>query len=151
MPFDIGFFELCVVAIVALLVLGPERLPVAAKTLGRWIGKARKAFSSVKDEINRELQIEELREQIRQQQETVNELIGKKELDDLARETQKQIDETREQFNKEMKLEDPQSGCENPVEFEPLPQAKDEENASSTNTIHPPQSSSAENKEEKPS
>lgn len=104
MPFDIGFLELCLVAIIALLILGPERLPVAARTVGTWIGKAKHAFSSVKDEINRELQIEELRKQIKEQQEQVEQLVnsGQESVDDFARTTQAQIEETREAFQKEM-------------------------------------------------
>jgi sec-independent protein translocase protein TatB len=98
MPFDIGFVELCVVVIVALLVLGPERLPVAARTLGRWIGKAQRAFVSVKNEINRELQLDELRQQLKQQQQQMEQLLNQQELSDL----QRQIEETRAAFRQEM-------------------------------------------------
>jgi sec-independent protein translocase protein TatB len=98
MPFDIGFFELCLVVIVALLVLGPERLPVAARALGRWIGKAQRAFVSVKNEINRELQLDELRQQLKQQQQQMEQLLNQQELSDL----QRQIEETRAAFRQEM-------------------------------------------------
>ncbi|WMS86438.1 Sec-independent protein translocase protein TatB [Pleionea litopenaei] len=77
MPFDIGFLELCLVTIVGLVVLGPERLPVAARAIGRWIGKARRAFSSFKQEIDRELQIDELRQQIKQQQQQMDAFMNR--------------------------------------------------------------------------
>nr|VFJ68641.1 MAG: sec-independent protein translocase protein TatB [Candidatus Kentron sp. FM]VFJ68896.1 MAG: sec-independent protein translocase protein TatB [Candidatus Kentron sp. FM]VFK15890.1 MAG: sec-independent protein translocase protein TatB [Candidatus Kentron sp. FM] len=63
--FDIGFWELTVIAIIALVVIGPDRLPEFARTTGLWIGKARRFFSSVKSDIDRELQAEELKRMIR--------------------------------------------------------------------------------------
>ncbi len=59
--FDIGFWELVVVAVVALLVIGPERLPTVARTAGLWVGKARRFLSSVKADIEREIKAEELK------------------------------------------------------------------------------------------
>jgi sec-independent protein translocase protein TatB len=60
--FDIGFWELVLIAVIALLVIGPERLPRVARTAGLWIGRARRTLSSVKAEIDRELKTQELRE-----------------------------------------------------------------------------------------
>ncbi len=71
--FDIGFWELTVIGVVALLVIGPERLPGVARTAGRWAGKARRYLSSVKADIDQEMRTEELRK-ILDQQATVNEL-----------------------------------------------------------------------------
>lgn len=59
--FDVSFWELCVVGVVALLVLGPEKLPKAARTVGRWIGKVRRMFAEVQAEIEHELELEELK------------------------------------------------------------------------------------------
>jgi|GEM_PF-2133241 len=59
--FDIGFSELLVIAIVALLVLGPERLPKAARFAGLWLRRARAQWDSVKMELERDLAAEELR------------------------------------------------------------------------------------------
>lgn len=58
--FDIGFFELTIVAIVALLVVGPERLPKMARTAGLWLGKTRTIINNVKHEIDQELKTDEL-------------------------------------------------------------------------------------------
>ncbi|MDY6891620.1 MAG: Sec-independent protein translocase protein TatB [Pseudomonadota bacterium] len=59
--FDIGFFELLLVGVVALLVLGPERLPLAARTCGLWLGRLRRTVGSIQNEINQELRMEELK------------------------------------------------------------------------------------------
>lgn len=58
--FDIGFWELTLVALVSLLVIGPERLPKVARLAGFWVGKARRMVSSVKQEIKQELYSDEL-------------------------------------------------------------------------------------------
>ena len=65
--FEIGFGELIVVAVVALLVVGPEKLPGLARTAGLWVGKARRMIADVKAEVDRELQLEELKQSFRQQ------------------------------------------------------------------------------------
>lgn len=59
--FDIGFSELMVIGIVALLVIGPERLPKVARTLGHLLGRAQRYVNDVKSDINREMQLDELR------------------------------------------------------------------------------------------
>ena len=62
--FDIGFSELIVVFIVGLLILGPERLPHAAKTAGLWVRKIRRSINSVQREINAQLDQEELQRKL---------------------------------------------------------------------------------------
>ena len=62
--FDIGFLELILVSIVGLLVLGPERLPVAVRTVGKYVGKLRRSFNNVRAEIERELKNDEIRRQL---------------------------------------------------------------------------------------
>lgn len=57
--FDIGFTELLVIALVALLVLGPERLPKVARIVGHWTGRAQKFIEHTRQEINREIQAQE--------------------------------------------------------------------------------------------
>jgi sec-independent protein translocase protein TatB len=64
--FDIGFSEILVIAVVALLALGPERLPKAARFAGLWMRRARTQWNSVKAELESELVNEELRLSIRQ-------------------------------------------------------------------------------------
>lgn len=69
--FDIGFAELLVVFVVGLLVLGPERLPVAAKTAGLWVRKIRRSIQSVQREINAQLDQEELQRSIKETNERI--------------------------------------------------------------------------------
>ena len=59
--FDIGFYELVVVGVVALIVIGPERLPKVARTAGHLLGRFQRYAASVKSDISREMQMEELR------------------------------------------------------------------------------------------
>lgn len=66
--FDIGFTELALVMLIGLLVLGPERLPRAARTLGMYVRKARNAWGSVKQSVEAELDAEELRKALSQVQ-----------------------------------------------------------------------------------
>jgi sec-independent protein translocase protein TatB len=58
--FEVGFSELLLVGIVALLVLGPERLPVAARTLGRGLGQARRAMQGLRTQMEREIDLPNL-------------------------------------------------------------------------------------------
>jgi len=60
--FDVGFFELLMIAVVALLVVGPERLPKLARTAGMWLGRGRRFLNSVKQDIDREMKADELRQ-----------------------------------------------------------------------------------------
>lgn len=62
--FDIGFSELLVIGVVALVVLGPERLPKAARFAGLWVRKARAQWYSVKAEFERELASDEMRRSV---------------------------------------------------------------------------------------
>ncbi len=59
--FDIGFSELLVIAVVALIVIGPERLPRVARTMGHLFGRLQRYVSDVKADINRELELDELK------------------------------------------------------------------------------------------
>jgi sec-independent protein translocase protein TatB len=64
--FDIGFSEVIAIAVVALIVLGPERLPKAARFAGLWVRRARAQWYSVKAELENELADEELRRSLQQ-------------------------------------------------------------------------------------
>ena len=62
--FDIGFSEMLLVGLVALVVLGPERLPGAVRTAGLWVGRLKRSFSNVKAEVEREIGADEIRRQL---------------------------------------------------------------------------------------
>jgi sec-independent protein translocase protein TatB len=59
--FDVGFSELIVIAVVALIVIGPERLPKVARTAGHLLGRLQRYVNDVKSDINREMQLDELK------------------------------------------------------------------------------------------
>ena len=62
--FGISFSELLLVGLVALLVLGPERLPGAARTAGLWVGRLKRSFNAIKNEVEREIGADEIRRQL---------------------------------------------------------------------------------------
>lgn len=65
--FEIGFWEMVLVGVVAMIVVGPERLPGLARTAGLWLGKARRMVADVKAEVDRELHLEEIKQSLREQ------------------------------------------------------------------------------------
>ncbi len=77
--FDFGFSEMVLTAIVGLLVLGPKRLPRAARTLGLWVRRARASWFSLRAELEKELADEDLKASLRQAREEVQQL--RRELD----------------------------------------------------------------------
>lgn len=91
--FDIGFSELLVIAVVALIVLGPERLPKAARFAGLWVRRARAQWYSVKDELERELASEELKRNLKDAQDALRDT--EQRIRDSARETERQFEEVR--------------------------------------------------------
>ena len=85
--FDVGFSELVMVGLIALLVIGPERLPKVARIAGFWLGKTRTTIANVKAEIKQELHAEEMRQLMQQQQSIAD------ELQQIASETQAAAEE----------------------------------------------------------
>lgn len=72
--FDIGFSELMVIALVALIVIGPERLPKVARTAGHLLGRLQRYVNDVKADINREMQLEDLRKLQQQVEQSAREV-----------------------------------------------------------------------------
>lgn len=72
---DIGFLELLLVGVVGLLVLGPERLPRAARTAGLWIGRIKRSVSGIQREITSQLEAEELRQKLKEQQSKLDDSV----------------------------------------------------------------------------
>ena len=75
--FDVGFSELIVIAVVALVVIGPERLPKVARTAGHLLGRLQRYVNDVKADINREMQLDELRKLQADMQESARDLERK--------------------------------------------------------------------------
>ncbi len=71
--FDIGFWELAIIFVVALLVIGPERLPGVARTMGRWFGKINRFIQTIKTDIDKEIHTDEIKKMLHVQEEIVQE------------------------------------------------------------------------------
>src|SRR5699024_10816209 len=80
--FDIGFSELLLFGVIALIVLGPEKLPQAARTAGQWYAKIRRTVSTLQSEIEAELDLAEARHQMREELARIREAEA-----DMRRET----------------------------------------------------------------
>ncbi len=94
--FDIGFTELLLVGLVALIVIGPERLPTAARTVGLLLGRVKRGISSIKEEVEREIGADEIKLQLR------NEEILAKERK-LLEDTLKQASNVGADFEKQLR------------------------------------------------
>ena len=66
--FDIGFTELFLLSVVALLILGPQRLPEVLRTAGLWMGRMRRVYNNVRQEIDREVGMDDIRRQLHNEQ-----------------------------------------------------------------------------------
>ena len=72
--FDMGFTEMMLIGIVALIVIGPERLPGVARTAGKYFGRLKRFMTTVKADVEQELRADELRQILAQQQQELNTL-----------------------------------------------------------------------------
>ncbi|KWU02398.1 MAG: Sec-independent protein translocase protein TatB [Vibrio toranzoniae] len=86
--FDIGFWELVLISVVGLVVLGPERLPVAIRSVSKFVGQAKSMANSVKDELSHELKVQELQENLRKAE--------KMGMEDLSPDLQASVDELKQ-------------------------------------------------------
>ena len=93
--FDIGFVEMMLIGIVALIVIGPERLPGVARTAGKYFGRLKRFMTTVKADVEQELRADELREILAKQQEELN------SLKDTISDAGKEIEEAGREFEKE--------------------------------------------------
>jgi len=84
--FDMGFTEMLLIGIVALVVIGPERLPGVARTAGKYLGKLKRFMTNVRADVESELRTDELREILAKQQQELN------SLKDVVSDTAKDLD-----------------------------------------------------------
>lgn len=85
--FDIGFWELVLISVVGLVVLGPERLPHAIRSVSKFIGAAKNMANSVKDELSHELKVQELQDNLRKAEQ-----MG---MEDLSPELKSSVDQLK--------------------------------------------------------
>lgn len=109
--FDIGFSELLVIGLVALIVIGPERLPRVARTLGHLAGRLQRYVSDVKSDINREMELEDLRKMrdSMQQAATSFESSARSELNKTESELNKSVEAVLQDRPLETRPEETQS------------------------------------------
>ncbi|MBS9585647.1 Sec-independent protein translocase protein TatB [Morganella morganii] len=109
--FDIGFGELILVLVIGLVVLGPERLPVAVKTVAGWIRVMRSMAANVQNELTQELKLQELQDNLKKMEEQAGKAISpelkasmdelKEAADTLRRSYQEPVDTLKKQFDPE--------------------------------------------------
>ena len=88
--FDFGFWELTLVMVVVLLVVGPERLPRLAAQAGRWFGRAKRTLAAFRADIESEIRSVELKEMLEKQQSEIGELKA------ILKDTQREFEEDLE-------------------------------------------------------
>ena len=86
--FDVGFIEILVVAVVGLLVLGPERLPEAIRTSSKWLAKLKRSYLAIKTDVERELGTDEMQAQLRNDSITKRFEKDRRELEELDQQLQ---------------------------------------------------------------
>lgn len=91
--FDVGFWEILLILVLALVVIGPERLPGAARQAGFWVGKARRYIEGVRSEVEEELDVSEFKRMLHNQEVQINELQQqiKSSVDNVGSEISKDI------------------------------------------------------------
>ena len=88
--FDIGFAELIIIGVVALLVIGPERLPGAVRTASAWINRFRRGFNEIKQEVQQELHNDEIMRDLRESRDQL-----RRETESLKQDLNKPFDEAK--------------------------------------------------------
>lgn len=126
--FDISFQEITLVAIIALIIIGPEKLPALARTVGVWVGKARRMAASVKADIDRELQTDELRKMLTEQKAEMEELRH------IIDENRTGIEADLNKINTDLAQSDSATAPKTPAIAEPI----------ATTSLPPPQPSGAD-------
>ncbi len=116
--FDVGFLELSVIMILALLVLGPERLPKVARSVGYWFGKARRYVEGMKEQVEAEFDATEVKRLLHNQDVQLRELKNK-----LSNTESAVNSEIKNQFEDDFDDDDPGNGHQN-VSEDGEPEAK---------------------------
>lgn len=95
--FDIGFAELLIIFVVALMVVGPERLPAVARKVGLYIGRLKRSFNNIKQEVEQELEIEAVKAKLKE-----NAMLAEgKELEQELSQTAEQIKQVDSETKKQ--------------------------------------------------
>ena len=106
--FDMGFQEIVLIGIIALIIIGPERLPGVARNVGLWVGKMQRFVAGVKSDIANELQTDELRSMLSSQEDQIRELKSmvketQSDLERTAKDAQRSVSEGMDQAVEQVK------------------------------------------------
>lgn len=123
--FDIGFPELILVSIVALLVIGPERLPETIRTVMLWVGRVRKTFTNIKTELEQELGADEIRRQIHNESIMQEIRESKEKISDALKEADQSVEEFKHSINKSIDAEKIKDSLDKPGPS-PVPESASE-------------------------
>jgi sec-independent protein translocase protein TatB len=120
--FDISFSELLLIGVVALVVIGPERLPKVARTAGQWLGRLNRYVSQVKQDIDRDIKLEELRKMQQDMKDTAQryEILA----NDSARQAEEAVAHETDLISKAIQ---PMSGTDAGLTMKELDKVKEEE------------------------
>ncbi len=124
--FDIGFWELVLISVVGLVVLGPERLPHAIRSVSRFVSAAKSMANNVKDEISHELKVQELQENLRKAE--------KMGMEDLSPELKSSVEQLKQA------AQDVQRPYASKPEETPKPVEPEQEGVESLSTAQPTES-----------
>ncbi len=95
----IGFFEILLIGVVGLLILGPDKLPGALRTMALWIGRFRRSFDDIKRDIEKEIGADEIRRQLRNEAIMEKFQDGKKQITDTVNSAKKQTDSLKQNLD----------------------------------------------------
>ncbi|MDB3869352.1 Sec-independent protein translocase protein TatB [Candidatus Thioglobus sp.] len=94
--FDIGFWEFALIGVIALVVVGPERMPSIAKAAGKYAGKAKRFIAKIQEDVSEELEVDKLKEQLSAMDKDAN-------IVEILDETKKDIKDIKTDVNKTTK------------------------------------------------
>ncbi|RYY74280.1 MAG: twin-arginine translocase subunit TatB [Gammaproteobacteria bacterium] len=102
--FDIGFSEIVVCAIVALVVIGPERMPEAVRTIGLWIGRVKRSLRETRSEIERQIGVDDIRRQLHNEEIMQTLEAARRDMDRVLSETQQSVNAIEHEYKSEPEL-----------------------------------------------
>lgn len=114
--FDVGLSELLLLAVIALVVLGPEKLPHAARMAGAWVGRIRRMLINVQADIENEVAAAEMRERIRKELERTKEANGLHVIEDVAKEIKSAVVDTESRIGSALREAAPAKNDTPPTE-----------------------------------
>lgn len=94
--FDIGFTEILLIGVVALIVVGPERLPTLVRTTLRYVRQIKSGVTQIRDEVEREIQLDELKTDLDNSKKQLDHVLGKDELQESLTELKEEAESLRE-------------------------------------------------------